>query len=66
MLRLLPVSRPIMAIPAKLLSCTCTINPGRLLRLSFLLKLSKGEHLHITEQLVIEYFVRLCSCIPGK
>ena len=66
MLHLLPVSRPIMAIPAKLSSCTCAINPGQLLHPSFLLQLSKGKHPHITEQLLIEYFIRLCSRIPGK
>ena len=66
MLHLLWVSRPIMAIPAKLSSCACAINSDRLLRLSFLLQLLKGKHLHITEQLLIEYFIRLCSRIPGK
>ena len=43
MLHLLQVSRPIMAFPAKLSSCACAINPDRSLRLSFLLKLSKGN-----------------------
>ena len=59
MLRLLLVSQPIMAIPAKLSSCACAINLGGLLRPSFLLQLSKGKHLHITEHLLIEYFVCL-------
>ena len=33
---------------------------------SFLLQLLKGKHLHVTEQLLVECFVCLCSCVPGK
>ena len=66
MLCLFLVSQPIMAIPAKLLSCACAINPGGLLHPSFLLQLSKGKHLHITEHLLIKYFVCLGSRVLGK
>ena len=37
-----------------------------LLRPSFLFQLSKGKHLQVTEQLLIEYFVRFGSCVLGK
>ena len=45
---LLLVSQPIMVIPAQLSSCTCTINLGRLLCLSFLFQLLRGKHLQVT------------------
>ena len=46
MLRLLRVSQPIMAIPAKLSSCACAINSDRILRLSISSPDFEGENIY--------------------